>query len=378
MKIGFDAKRLFRNFTGLGNYSRTLLRHLAEFYPENEYHLFTPALSDHAEVLPFLENERYKVHRPAGGNGAYWRSFGVKKDLKKSGIELFHGLSHELPFGIQKTGIRTVVTIHDLIFKTNPEFFPWVDRQLYDLKFAYACRKADAVIAISESTKRDIVRFYKIPEKKIVVIYQTCHERFYEKTDEATRRAILKENDIPSEFLLYVGAVNERKNLLRLVQAIELLPKNLQLPLIVVGNGGAYKKKVEQYIAEKKLGHLVRFFPKMNFAHLPAIYQSAQMLVYPSFYEGFGIPIIEALYSSIPVITSPFSSLPEAGGPGALYIDPTEPADLADGIRQLLEDSALRQDLITKGGTFVQKFGKAEVTGAVMNLYKKVLENGKF
>lgn len=373
MKIGFDAKRLFHNFTGLGNYSRTLVSNLAEQFPEHEYHLFSPKLKKHRETKFFLENQPpFFTHHSGKVPAAFWRSFKMKDEIKKQEIDVFHGLSHELPNGIRQTKAKTVVTIHDLIFKIYPKLYPFVDRKIYDLKFRFACEKADAVVAISESTKQDIIRFYDIPEEKIKVIYQSCNSSFRVEKTIMERADILKKYDLPSDYLLYVGSVIERKNLLTIIKAMEQLPATLDIPLVVVGSGKGYLKKIQKYIANKPIGERIIFTKNIAFSDLPAIYQQAQLFIYPSVYEGFGIPIIEALNSSIPVITSPISSLPEAGGKSSLYVDPIDDTAMAAGISKILDDKHYRAEMIEKGLEYVRKFDAEKVTKEMMELYESL------
>jgi glycosyltransferase involved in cell wall biosynthesis len=369
MRIGFDAKRLFNNFTGLGNYSRTLVRHLANYYPEHAYHLFTPKISAHAETDIFRKEKPFQIHRPAGIGGALWRTFGLAFDLRRHGLDLYHGLSHELPIGIERSKIASVVTIHDLIYKIHPEYFPWLDRQVYDWKFRYACRVADAVVAISESTKRDIMQHFGTPEAKITVIYQTCHERFSRRCTTEEMAAVRTKYNLPADYLLYVGAVNRRKNLLRIVQALELLPSAVCPPLVVVGDGSSYLRQVKDYLSGKAVERLVQFRPRIDFHDNPAIYQQALALVYPSEYEGFGIPVIEALAGGTPVITSLTSSMPEAGGHGSWYVNPASVAEIAHAVEQVVSDAALRQKMSADGLQYVQKFEKQRVTTQMMQLY---------
>ncbi len=371
-RIGFDAKRLFNNFTGLGNYSRTLLRNLAECYPDNAYFLYTPQVTKNDETQFFLNSPLYSVHLPHGGFKAAWRTWGVKRELRKHKIQLFHGLSHEIPMGIQKTGIKSVVTIHDLVFKHYPDHFRWTDRQIYDFKFRYACEHSDRIIAISESTKRDIVNFYNVFPEKVEVIYQSCHERFMQEKPPKAIEAVLKRYQLPSDYFFYVGSIIERKNLLGIVQALERLPPDLRLPLVVIGDGKAYKQKVEAYITQKGLQKQIVFI-KADFEDMPALYQQAKIFIYPSVYEGFGIPVLEALFSKTPVITSNVSSLPEAGGSGSLLVDPTQPEQMAVGIAKILTDEAFRNNMIEKGFAHAQQFRGEPLTGQLMNLYEKLL-----
>ncbi|MEZ4987094.1 MAG: glycosyltransferase family 1 protein [Saprospiraceae bacterium] len=210
-RIGYDAKRLFNNFTGLGNYSRTLLRNLAAYYPDEEYFLYTPTIKRHDQTRYFLDSPMFNVHTPSGMQRLLWRSRGVVNDMARHEVELYHGLSHEIPQGLGKKGIPAVVTIHDLIFKHYPEQYRWWDRQVYDYKFRYACEQSQYVIAISESTKQDVMAFYGIPEEKIRVVYQSCHEGFMVKKPLKTQEAVITKYGLPPDFFLYVGSLIPRK-----------------------------------------------------------------------------------------------------------------------------------------------------------------------
>jgi len=370
LKIGFDAKRLFHNFTGLGNYSRTLLHNLALQFPQNEFHLYSPPTKKKATTASFFDNTDYQLHFFKNRGSNYWRTFGVKKDLKKSGIQIFHGLSNEIPLGISQIGVKSIVTIHDLIFKKYPRYYSLLDRKIYDAKFRYACKNADIVIAASEHTKRDIAHYYNIPLSKIRVIYQTCNKVFHQEFSPKQAAQFFKKYELPPQYLLYAGAIIERKNLLGIIKALEILPENLRIPLIVVGKGKGYEAKVRRCLARKKLKKCVHFLAEIGLEELAMLYQNAQVFLYPSFYEGFGIPIIEAMFSKTPVLTSPLSSLPEVAGKGALFAAPDKPEQIADGIDKILTNSDLREKLIENGWKHVQKFRAEKVTREVMDLYE--------
>jgi|APTNR8051073442_1049403.scaffolds.fasta_scaffold00268_28 glycosyltransferase involved in cell wall biosynthesis len=370
-RIGYDAKRLFNNFTGLGIYSRTLLGNLAKAAPENEYWLYTPKIRQHPETEVFLGHPPFRVQTPGSSFPAWWRSTGIKKDLLRDGIQLFHGLSHEIPLGLHRTGIRSVVTIHDLIFKRYPDQYAFLDRLIYDWKFNYACRHADRIVAISESTKNDIVEFYGIDPQRIEVIYQSCDARFGQPRLPEEIAGIVQKYGLPQNYLLYVGSIIKRKNLLRIVQALELLPPSLRLPLAVVGKGGAYEQQVRQYIAAKALEPWVHFIAPV-FAELPALYRGASVFLYPSLCEGFGIPVIEALNCGVPVITSNVSSLPEAGGPGAWLVNPENTEAIAEGIRVLLTDTGERSVRISTGLDYVRRFEANPLARQMLNLYAQI------
>lgn len=374
MKIGYDAKRAFHNFTGLGNYSRTLIETLTTHFPENEYHLFTPKLNDNPRVTKVTMAPSVKVHLPNGLQkkiSALWRSYTIKNDIQKSGIQIFHGLSHELPLSLK--GVRTVVTMHDLIHERYPEFYPLIDRKVYSFKFKKACQEADIVVAISEQTKHDIIDFYKIEPSKIQVIYQSCDPIFYKNPIYTEGSLILKKYNLPPNFMLYVGTVNERKNLLGLVQALKILDNQHDIHLVVIGDGKEYFGKVKKYVAENGLQQRVRFIPKIDFTDLPTIYKLARIFVLPSFFEGFGIPIIEALWSGTPVISSVDSCFAEAGGADSIYINPHDIEALAAAIERVWYDEKLRSDMILRGANFVQKFSDKQIGQEWINLYKSLI-----
>lgn len=373
MRIGFDAKRAFNNFTGLGNYSRTLIETLAHYYPENEYHLFTPKLNQNPRLDFIKSYPSVSVHFPTGIKRTLhplWRSYCVKEDIKKHQIDIFHGLSHELPFSLPKN-VKTVVTIHDLIHERFPEFYPVIDRKIYSWKFKSACERADIVVAISEATKQDIMDFYHIDTNKIKVIYQSCHPQFHESITDLID--FKNKYNLPDNYLLYVGTVNERKNLLSLVKALQIIDNQLDMKLVIIGDGGDYFQKVKRFVIDNKMENRVLFYNHIPFSDFPNLYKYAQALVLPSFFEGFGIPIIEALWSGCPVITSEGSCFGEAGGPDSIYINPHNIKDIAEAIERVTTDQNLRKQMILRGGQFVQKFHEKHIGAQWEKLYKEMM-----
>ncbi len=307
-----------------------------------------------------------------------WRTNWVKKDLVNNHIDIYHGLSHEIPLHINKTGIRSVVTIHDLIFERYPGQYSAIDRSIYRNKFKYACNNADKIIAISQQTKQDIIRYYKIPEDKITVCYQSCNPAFAEIVSEEKKKSVAALYNLPEQFYLYVGSIIERKNLLLICKALKKLTTSI--PLVVIGNGGAYKQKVKAFIAENVLTDRVIFLSEDLSAKssesfksafdFPAIYQQATAMIYPSIFEGFGIPVLEALCSRLPVITSNVSCLPETGGDAALYINPADENEMAEAMKRVANDQALKNSMIEKGILHATNFTQQKCASAVMNVYK--------
>ncbi|AUC14826.1 glycosyl transferase family 1 [Tenacibaculum sp. SZ-18] len=371
MKIGFDGKRAFHNATGLGNYSRDLLKILATHFSDNEYLVYNTKpkkidrLSGFKNVMEKLpESNFWKKF------SSIWRQGPILKQLKKDQIRLYHGLSGEMPRGIEKTEISTVVTIHDLIFVRYPKLYSFFDRKIHFNKFKYAAEKADKVIAISEQTKNDIIKFLKVEASKIQVIYQGCHSVFKEKVSDDFKTRVKEKLNLPENFILNVGTIEERKNLLSILKAI----KDLNTELVVVGRKTEYYKTIENYINENKLNNRVHFLEGVTLKELAAIYQIGNIFIYPSIFEGFGIPIIEALYSKTPVITTKGGVFPETGGPNSCYVNPNDSEELSKAIEDILNDKSLQNEMADKGYTFVQKFNDDVIANNVMKLYRSILD----
>ncbi len=381
MNIGFDAKRAYHNQTGLGHYSRTLINSLATDFSENEYYLFNPKKS---KLFSFEQENIHEILPTtfvSKSLSSVWRSKWVVKDLKKLNINLYHGLSHEIPRGKEKTNIPSVVTIHDLIFEHYPNQYKKMDVEIYRAKFKYACKNATHIIAISEQTKKDIIQFYKIPEQKISVCYQSCNEKFAEKISEEHKEIIRKKYQLPQDFLLSVGSIIERKNVLTICKSLVHIKS--KIPLVVIGDGGSYKSLVKQYISDNNLESRVIFLSdyqatknSISFKKaidFPVIYQLATAMIYPSIAEGFGIPILEAMMSQIPVITSNVSCLPETGGNAAFYVNPLDELDMARAIETVLNNPVLVQEKMQLGLLHAQKFTPKKAAESVMNVYKMLV-----
>lgn len=369
MKIGFDAKRAFHNRSGLGNYSRDLIRMVSHFYPDNQYVLYNPKpgkvpfeLQDNTkEVLPNSAFWRFL--------SSFWRQKAIVKQLEKDHIELYHGLTGEIPRGIQNTKIKTIVTIHDLIFVHFPELYKPIDRKIYLNKFQYAADHSDVIIAISEQTKKDIVQFLHIDPKRIKVIYQGCNEAFKNNYSEENFNKTSAKFNLPKNFILNVGTVEKRKNLLNLVKAME----NLKTDLVVVGNDKSdYASEVKSYISSKGMTNRVHFLRNVSTEELAQIYQLASIFVYPSIFEGFGIPIIEALYSKTPVITSKESCFSEAGGPDSIYIVPEDYKSIENAIQTILKNEELAEKMKINGLEFAQQFNDDVIAKHIYETYKTV------
>jgi len=371
MRIGFDAKRAFANKTGLGNYSRFILNALLTHEKEHEYFAYTP--KNNQNLFPgFPEN---LIQQPKSfldkKLSAFWRYSTISSQLKNDDIRIFHGLSNEIPQGLSAKNIRSVVTIHDLIFEKLPSHFKPIDRLIYRHKFKSACERSDVVIAISEQTKRDIVDLYKVREDKIRVVYQDCNPVFKEKTDELKRTEILDLYGIQKPYILCVGTLEERKNQLRLVEAFNQLGQS-GFQLVLIGKATAYTARITDFIAKNNLQNRVLILQNVPTPHLPALYQAAEIFAYVSIYEGFGIPILEALHSGTPVLSAKGSCLEEAGGPGGLYADPYKKEDISHQLEKLITDVNLRKSLVEAGKRHISQFTGAHIAAQLVGLYNEI------
>jgi glycosyltransferase involved in cell wall biosynthesis len=370
LRIGFDAKRAFFNQTGLGNYSRDLLRHLHQAQPDWSLHLFSPRVP--AQTDAFLPPEAYHLHLPPTGRSLLWRQVGIVRDLRNLQLDIFHGLSHELPQGIARCGAVPVVTMHDVIFRHYPGHYPLFDRLMYERKWQHAAREAAVVVAISQATAQDLQRFYQVPEHKLRIIYQQVAARYWQPA-EGDPEQLRARYQLPQEpFFLFVGSLTVRKNLLGLLKAMSCLRPSERLPLVVVGQGDNHRRQLTAFIHRQGLDDQVLFRPEVSPQDLPLLYRIALALVYPSLYEGFGLPLVEALTQGTPVITSNRSAMPEAAGPGGLLIEPEQPDDLAQAMRQLSGDTQLQQRLAQAGEAYIQRFRPEATTQRWVALYREI------
>ena len=373
MKIGFDAKRAFNNSAGLGNFSRNTIRALSRQFPNDRYFLFHPGNSNPLFIPPDNSTEVRPKSILWKSLRYGWRSFRVGGLARKLDLDIYHGLSHELPVWIENSKIKTVVTIHDLIYLRYPEYYHRIDRNIYNQKFRRACKVATKIHAISEQTKQDLMTYFFVPEEKIKVIYQSINPVFFERAEDAQKQEIRKKYQLPQKFILSVGTVEPRKNLLGLLEGMIL--SKTYLPLVVVGKLTDYQHKVQKFIEADLNRHEVFFLSRIENDELSVLYQMAEVLVYPSFFEGFGLPVAEAQASGCPVITSFTSSLPEVGGDAALYVNPDRPETIGKALKKVLEDSVIRDSLVSKGLINAQRYAPANFARQLKHLYNTLLND---
>ena len=369
--IGFDAKRIVRNGTGLGSYARTLVNALSE----NEHlqlNLYAPDEGRDDLRQQIVNREKVKFVYPEGLHFRFqrdlWRTKGVVKQLKEDGVQLYHGLSGELPAGLKAAGIPGVVTIHDLIFLRHPEYYHWWDVEIYRRKFKSTLKEASRIIAISECTKRDILYYGDFPEDKIDVIYQGCSNRFRKSVSEADMNRVKAKYNLSDNFILNVGSIEARKNVLLAVKALGCLLDSFRM--VIVGKHTKYTDEVIAYVKKNGLEDRVQILHGIPDDDLPVIYHLAKVFVYPSRYEGFGIPIIEAIQTGLPVVACTGSCLEEAGGPDCLYVSPDDVEGMANAIKQAIAEKDVR---VPRAQEYIKRFENSNLAAQVIEEYEKTI-----
>jgi glycosyltransferase involved in cell wall biosynthesis len=345
-----DAKRidgtrvyilnLLKNFGKLDSSSEFVIYHQKDFNPE-----LTP---------PNFPNYAFrKIPLPF-----YWTQSRFAFELWKDQPRVLWMPMQTMPF-VRRGGLRTVITIHDLAFKYFPKYFEQKDLIKLNLFSDYAIKNANKIIAVSESTKRDILKFYpEIREKKIKVIYHGFdEERFSCERNSDEEREVLKRFNITKDYILYVGAIQPRKNLKVLIRAFEKIRKEKPDLQLVLAGGEAWLSQDVLKTAQKSVfKDDIKLTRKITFKDVGNLMKAAEVFVFPSLYEGFGLPILEAFACKVPVITANNSSLTEVGGDAALYFEATNENELTDKIKKVLDDKNLRNDLIQKGAEQLKKF----------------------
>ena len=277
------------------------------------------------------------------------------------------------------------MTIHDLIFLHTPQYYHWIDRKIYQYKFRKACQNADRIIAVSEYTKQEIIDYFHTPKEKIDVVYQGCDPVFSQEIAQEKLEEVREKYSLPEEFVLYVGSIEERKNLLLLAKAIALLAKGecraeclaenqrkKEIQVVAVGRHTPYVEEIQSFLKEQGIEHLFHFYHKVPYEDLPSFYKLAQIFVYPSRIEGFGIPLLEAISSGVPAIGCTGSCLEEAGGPDSIYVAPDDAQSMAATLLNVSSDALLRQNMIMRGRKYAKRFTDEKLFHSLYETYQKI------
>ena len=369
MRIGIDARKL-HDF-GIGTYIRNLLRQLARIDDRTEFVLL--CRPDDAAALSAL-GENFRAVPETAGNYSLSEQIAIPIALKRAGVTLFHAPHYVLP---PLVPCRSVVTIHDCIHLMFPQYLPnRLAHRYARISIAMAARRATRVLTVSESSKRDILRFVDSDPDKIDVIYNSYDERFGMEPAEEDVVRVRERFQLQDEFVLYAGNVKPHKNLERLIEAFQLVRKRGldHLKLVLIGDAISKYAALRRAVHRHQLHKYVRFLGYVPEETLAVMYRLAGVFVFPSLYEGFGLPPLEAMASGTPVVTSNASSLPEVAGDAAVLVDPYDPRAIADGIYRVLTDEALRRSMRAKGLERAAQFSWEQSVRRVRDIYSEVLE----
>ena len=368
MRIAIDARKL-RDY-GIGTYVRNLLRHLARIDGTTDYVVLC-GQSDCDMVKDLGANFRAVPERA--------RPYSLKEqltvplDLRREAVDLFHAPHYVLP---PLTPCKSVVTIHDCIHLRFPQYLPNHFAYAYArTSMWFATHRSSRVLTVSEASKRDILRYFRVPDGKIDVIYNAIDERFGEAPTEEEISGVRERYQLDGPFVLYAGNIKPHKNLERLIEAFHLLRRGPleQVRLLIIGDEISKYASLRHAVHRYKLHKHVRFFGFVPDKTLAVLYRLAGVFVFPSLYEGFGLPPLEAMASGTPVVTSNVSSLPEVVGDAAVLIDPYEPVAIADAMRNVLTDASLRDTLRRRGLQRAREFSWERSVRRVREIYEEVL-----
>lgn len=370
--LAFDGKRAVQNYTGIGNYSRLALESLLPLMPDARLELYVPKIKANPRLKTLLANPRVGLRTPDTMVGRMlphlWRSKGLTDQLRRDRPALYHGLSNELPLGIERSGVPSVVTIHDLIFERHPEFYHAPDVAICRRKFRHAAEVADLIIAISKRTADDLQELYGVPEEKIRVVYQGCSRLFF-KTPSA--ETIAENRRLYGRYIIGVGTIEARKNQLLTLRSLPLLPADVNL--VLVGRQTAYARRILAEARRLGVEKRLTMLSGVPMTNIPALFAAAELAAYPSFYEGFGIPMLEALAAGVPLVAATGSCLEEAGGPGALYVDPTNVEAFAEAANRLLSSPRRREEMVDRGRQYIARFAPENFGRGLVNVYNELL-----
>jgi glycosyltransferase involved in cell wall biosynthesis len=342
MRIGIDVGILREKKRGVGRYLSNLLEQFSRLSSDDDIYLYSPGPIHY----DFIKNQNW--HARFGTlplPGSFWLQTQCKNYIKKDGIDLFFSPAHVLPLNLPET-IRKVLAVHDLVAILYPETMTNYNRFIHNIFFAKSLKSADSIITMSEATKQSIIDKFKIDDNRINVIYEGVSESFKPYQPEQVR-SVLNRYGLNKPYLLSVGTLEPRKNYPLLLKAFRDL--KIDYDLVIIGKTGWKFEKVFTTINELQLSKRVKILGYVKDDDLPFFYNGAEIFVFPSIYEGFGLPILEALACGTPVICSNSSSLPEVGGDAVIYFSPDSMDELVLKINQLLTNSELKKVLIQKG-----------------------------
>lgn len=376
MRIGFDIRPFLREETGVGVYFRNLLFSLAKIDKINEYFLFTSSLKDRfsPKKIPPLERKHFREFPyPVKMINFLWQRLGWPPldSFFKNQLDLTHSPT---PLPLPTKG-KKIVTVYDIFFLEFPELADNEARRNFAQRMENTLQKADGIVTISRFTARQLRERFDLDGERMKIVYPGIDQSYWENVDQSRLQQTKTDYDLPSDFLLFVGASEQRKNLLNLLEAVKIIhARYKKINLLLIGPRGQDYKKVRTKIRQLELDAWVKMFGYLDDSELKNFYGLASAFLYPSLWEGFGIPLLEAMACGVPVVTSQTSALPETGGEAAVYTDPKNPEDIAEKTIRVLEDDVLRERLISAGKKRIQSFRWDNAAADLLRFYEFIME----
>lgn len=371
MRIGIQTRLIQGNVTGVGRSTICLLKALAEIDRENEYFL----VSHRGGVLPVdASNFKEVVVKMRTGMIPllmYWEQYKVPAAISKLKLDLYHNPEFIVP---RKGNCKKVVTVHDIAPYIFPGQKPWLENYYFTKYMAWHLHYADIILADSESTGKDIINYLKVSPEKVRVVHLGVDQDISPVDDPQRIENVKDKFGIIGDYLFFIGTLEVRKNISNLVKAFDkfVVKTGWDGCLVLAGNPGHGFEDIAATINSAKHGDRVIIAGYLDNKDMAAMYSGATAFVFPSLYEGFGLPVLEAMAYRTPVLTSNVSSLPEVAGDAALMANPESIDDIAAGIEMLTSDSDLRQTLIEKGLARIRQFTWQNTASQVLRIYRDI------
>jgi glycosyltransferase involved in cell wall biosynthesis len=370
MKIALDCRSVFQGHGGIGSYTKKLAKGITEADKEFDYILLTTSrlkenLTKHKNVV--------QASYEAGMIDQRWEQLQLPDILTENDVDLYHNTCFSLP--VIKTVKSRVTTIHDVVFRARPELVDDGLRRYLDLWTEHAVASADAIITVSEYSKQEIIKYYNADAEKIHVIYNGIGSEF-KKASEAKKRALRKKYGFPDEFILYLGSIEPKKNIDLLLDAFKIFLSRSQkaCPLVLAGGQGGKRYDLDSAVKTRGLTEKVVKLGYVDKKDIVSLLSSATVFVYPSQYEGFGLPPLEAMACGTATVVSNASCLPEVVGDAALIADVSDAEDLTQKIEMLFADEDLRKSFEKKGAERAKKFTWKQASEETLNIYRDLLK----
>jgi glycosyltransferase involved in cell wall biosynthesis len=378
MRIGIEAQRIFRKKKhGMDIVAVELIRNLQQIDRENEYYIF---LKDDEDNQVIHETENFKIIKIQGGPYPYWEQVLLPRQMKKYGIQLLHCTSNTAPLNIS---IPLVVTVHDIIYLEKWNFSKGTAYQIVGNLYRrwnvpHAVKKASRVITVSNFEQKRIQEYFDLRDEKVMTVYNGVSEHFKKVDNPDVLQSIKKKYALPEKFIFYLGNTDPKKNMEGVMRALSIIRKRnkLTFKLLMLDIEKNYLEKIAHEIEDLEILNSISFCGYVPNKELPAVYSLADIFLYPSLRESFGIPILEAMACEVPVITSDTSSMPEVAGDAAFYIDPYSPESVAEGIINLMEDLDIQEKLSLAGKNQIKNFTWRNNSVQTLQIYKSVMGEG--